>query len=107
MLKKICNILIYTIFLIGIIIFIIGFIKVKNVNNFIETGVEEVEKILNNSLENSEVDMDTIIENEDKIKDKKNAIGLITFKLKKIYKVAVYNNLTEEGLKKGAGRVTR
>lgn len=107
MLKKICNILIYAVFLIGIIIFIIGFIKVKNVNDFIETGVEEVEEILNDSSENDKVNLNTIIENEDRTKDTKNAIGLITFKLKKIYKVAVYDNLTEESLKKGAGRASR
>lgn len=102
MFKKICNICIYLIILIAVVMIVIGIIKLINVNNSIQTGIEEVEDIFDG---NETPNISSTVENEKERSDGK-AIGLLTFKLARQYKTAVYNNLTEEILKKGAGRAT-
>lgn len=102
MFKKLSNIIIYVIILIAVILIAIGIIQLINVNKDIETGVEEVENILDGG-DNSNIN--STVENEEDEKDGK-AIGLLTFKLAKEYKTAVYDNITDKILKKGAGRAT-
>lgn len=102
MFKKLSNIIICGLIMIALILIAIGITQLINVNKDIETGVEEVENILDGE-DNSNIN--STVENEGDAQDGK-AIGLLTFKLAKEYKTAVYDNITEEILKKGAGRAT-
>lgn len=102
MFKKICNICIYLIILIAIVMIIIGIIKLVNVNNSLQTGIEEVEDVFGGD---DNTNTFSAVENEKSREDGK-AIGILTFKLAKQYKTAVYNNITEQILQKGVGRAT-
>lgn len=90
----------------AIILITIGVIKIFKANKEINKGVKEVEEIFgtgnNIDGENSSLQKET----QNNKNDINNAIGLITFKLKKEYKTAIYNNITEENLRKGAGRAS-
>lgn len=104
--RKIFNVLICFIIIIAIILIIIGLVKIINVNKDLKSGIKEAEEVFSSSDSNDEnVDLETKIENEQKL-DTSKAIGIITFKLQKEYKTAIYENITEDILRKGAGRAT-
>lgn len=103
--RKIFNVLICFIIAIAIILIIIGLIKIINVNKDLNSGIREAEEVFSSSSASNDenVNLETKIENEQKL-DISKAIGIITFKLQKEYKTAIYENITEDILRKGAGR---
>lgn len=119
MFKKVFNILLYVIIFVGLILLIIGLIKIAKVKYEIYESTKEVEEILadidkdTNSQNNQAVPVSTIISNttlNSQINDTSstlNPIGILIFKSdKNNSRVAVYDNLTTQTLKKGAGRAT-
>lgn len=84
-----------------------GAIKVFLVKRAINKSVEEVEGIFKNVEDETQAKkLGTKVEVEDENNNTSSPIGLLTIKLDKNYKVAIYDNVTTENLKKGAGRLT-
>lgn len=103
--KKLFNILILIIIIISIILIVYGIIKIADINKGIQTSVEEVEGIFCNIENSTEDELKTKVEIQED-ENYNGAVGMITFKLDKIYKTAIYNNITNTTLKKGAGRAS-
>lgn len=113
--KKIINISLYVITIAGVIILLIGLVKILKVKKEIEASAKEVEELFDNNSSNNVTNKNTtqieVKEAEEENGnvggvDRLKAIGLITFGLDKNYKVAIYDNVTQATLKKGAGRLT-
>lgn len=120
MCKKIVNTSLYIITITGTIILLIGVLKVLKVKSEIESSAKEVEELFDNNSSNNVTSKNTTIievkdseeENEKNeetktcVESNLKAIGLITFEFGNNYKVAIYDNVTQATLKKGAGRLT-
>ena len=104
--NKIISVIIIIIMSLAIILIAIGTIKIIGVNKELSEGLKDVEEIFGstNDINEDNGNLNTTIENSEV--DTSKAIGLITFKLKKEYKIAIYDNITEENLRKGAARAT-
>lgn len=100
--KKIYNIIIILVFSIAIALMVIGGIKIYYSKYELKKGIEEIEDILKSDSDKNI--NDNVEDNESTIDEK--AIGIIKFKLKKEYKIAIYDNVTENTLSKGCGRAT-
>lgn len=111
--KKTKNVIIKTIIFIGISIFIIGLMKYIKQKKIIIENAKEAELSFEN---NNQIDINenfynnnsTIITNGNKENENNpnTAIGILTFSNNSDYKVAIYDNVTIETLKNGAGRLT-